>query len=147
MEKEFIRKDYQGARQYFEMLKQRYPEAGWQGYYWMSDSMKQVFCSSIDDYLPSLDQLNPFITEGWLYHKGQKVSVSIRMVDGSYRIGEYVLTGQEETIKDTYLPNSVTKEFEKMNFFTVWEPVADELCAGFDVLKPVARVFTGFHNE
>lgn len=147
MKTDSMRKNYQEARQYFEMLKQRFPEAGWQGYYWMSDNMKPVVCFSIDDYLPPLDQLNPFITEGWLYHKDQKVSVSIRMMDGSYAIGEYQLTKDENATCDAYLANKMEDSYRKILYTTIWEPVADELCAGFDVLKPVARVFTGFHNE
>lgn len=148
MKTDIMRKDYQGARQYFDTLKQRFPETEWQGYYWMSDSMTPVVCNTPEAYLPVLETLNPFITEGWLYQEGSNlsISISIQMVDGSYGIGEYLLDGKEVTTEDTYFRNKAGEEVGKIAFKTVWEPVADELCAGFEVLKPVASVFTGFIN-
>jgi len=113
------------------------------GYLWMSDKPNpiiledQVFTLKVDE------TSNPFIVEGYLLDKVNKVSYSFRYLDGEYLINKYTLDAGTQFTELKFLANRI-QEKEHLFFRQYWEAVPDECCEGMEVLKPKANVFVGF---
>ena len=129
-------------------------EKGCYGYLWMSNQPEPTVIYN-EPVLLSLDNdTNPFIVEGHLYVK-DKVSYSIKYVDGSYTLKQYDLTSlpkewvKEEKVK-TFVANRLKKNdliLKEIHSEQYWEPKEDELCNGMNVLSPGAFIFVGFNNK
>lgn len=127
------------------------PVKEYDGYYWDSDSQAPVRVragSLPDQFLTGgTNPTNHFILEAHFYCKEDNTSVSIRHVPGSYLIHKYNLSMLD--------PSALTKREMlahkaldgKLIFKEVWLPVADEQCAGLEVLTRQALVFCGFDQE
>ncbi|MCK9159574.1 MAG: TIGR04423 family type III CRISPR-associated protein [Bacteroidaceae bacterium] len=125
--------------------------ASYEGYLWMSDQKEpRVYKDeALDkDYFKGI---NPFIIEGELYNASQHKSYSIRFVDGSYYVNEYLIEDDEydeNHSKDIqyYLPNRM-KDVAALKFLQRWRPESDPLCEDMYVLRPVEQVFVGFKKQ
>jgi len=70
-----------------------------------------------------------------------KKSVSIKLINGKYKISEFDLT-KEEDIKCFEI------DFKyKVKMAQIWEEEVDELCENMKVKRLKAVVFTGFEGE
>jgi CRISPR type III-associated protein (TIGR04423 family) len=122
--------------------------ASYEGYLWMSNQEKpRVYKDETlnKDYFKGI---NPFIIEGELYNACQHKSYSIKFVDGSYYVNEYLIKNDENHSKDiqSYLANRMD-HVAALNFLQRWRPEPDPLCEGMYVLRPVEQVFVGFKKQ
>lgn len=131
------------------------PSGKYDGYYWMSDSKKpEVLANAyIPDILSKPDaSKNPFVIEAQLYDKDNKISYSLKYVDGKYILKKYILANQStgnESKKDNscytrkqYFANRMPGK--KLIFRQYWRDTEDTLCGGMPVLQPAELVFVGF---
>lgn len=121
----------------------------YQGYLWWSSEKKPEVYN--EQNLPGFPEstANPFIIEGNLYDKENRISYLIRFIDGAYLVYRFNpddFTTIEKTEKE-YLPKHFPVEIKKLCFTEYWEPKPDEYCEGMPVLKPTAVVFTGFKTK
>ena len=122
-----------------------------EGYLWYSDEAQATYIQDVcfdKNWLSNF----PYIVEGYLFSPDWG-SLTIRWLDGAYQLWyvgsdelqkpgtEEVYLLQEGRLKDETAAPSIPK---KAYFKTIWEPVPDEACCGFDVLKPITHVFIGF---
>ncbi len=138
------------------------PDAACIGYYWMSDAADPVLIGNEDGKQPgplpfqlieTLDKTdaNPFVVEAQLFFPKEKLSVGIRYVDGAYRISRKKVTKEDIAAGNTdmvTLKKYVAHRMpgKRLLFLQYWEPVADKLCAGQDVLQPTEMAFIGFES-
>ena len=129
-------------------------EKGCYGYLWKSNQPKPtvIYDESVD---LSLDNnMNPFIVEGHLYVE-DKVSYSIKYVDGHYIIKQYDMQNlPKDWIKENgvkkFIANKLEKDdftIEEICFEQYWIPEEDVLCAGMKTMRPGAFIFVGFNNK
>ncbi|WP_259015106.1 TIGR04423 family type III CRISPR-associated protein [Emticicia fluvialis] len=121
------------------------PDYQYEGYVWMSDKQKpEVFMNK--PFNANGHQQNPFIIEGLLWAKKEKVSIHIRHT-GKYLIHKYEMNDQDlsEDINQ-YLAHKI-EGIKKLKFKQVWEPEKDPFCEDMEVLKMKALVFIGFESE
>jgi CRISPR type III-associated protein (TIGR04423 family) len=121
-------------------------KSNYQGYLWYSDK-KTPESFSNKECGGELDaEKNPFIIEGQLYDSENRISYSIKYVDGEYFINEYKV--EEADLKDN--DNKVSYKAHRMGkgvvleFLQYFREVEDELCEGMKVLQPAEKVFIGF---
>lgn len=119
----------------------------YQGYLWYSDSKEpHVFVDEEFGIEISNDQ-NPFIIEGQLFDG--KNSISIKYVDGEYRVNPHVVKGEDFNNVDVeikeYHANRI-KNVRKLQFLQYWRPEPDKNCEGMEVLQPKELVFVGFKD-
>ena len=139
-----------------------------EGYLWESDKQVPEVCegNKIDVYTFD-DETNPFIIEGQLYDSETGQSVSIKYVDGEYKIKKYyidntdsghlsfsaVVKGEkgDEKVKNIpcevkelhYKGNSQLKGYN-LHFYELWEEKPDPLCCKMKVLEATKVIFAGF---
>jgi CRISPR type III-associated protein (TIGR04423 family) len=122
-------------------------KSNYQGYLWYSDKKTPESFSNKEYGAFELDATkNPFIIEGQLYDSENRISYSIKYVDGEYFINEYKV--EEADLKDN--DNKVSYKAHRMGkgvvleFLQYFREVEDELCEGMKVLQPAEKVFIGF---
>lgn len=127
----------------------------YQGYYWMSDATDPVLVKdAIPEFLSRLDaNANPFIIEAQLFDYSNRLSYSVKYVDGSY-----IAHRQEvkESLKDVeagkYDHITLKKNYAnrmpglRLCFFQYWKEKPDMLCEGMNVLQPAEMAFVGFES-
>lgn len=120
-----------------------------EGYLWWSDQQepKTYQDESVDICLDETQ--NPFVVEGQLYDKEEKVSYSIKYVDGLYLINKYKLEDS-----DFVNPDNETKSYfsnrmggRRLKFLRYWEEKEDENCMDMAVLTFTKNVFIGFKEK
>lgn len=135
--------------------------AKYEGYLWRSDQPEpEVFMGDkpVGEITLSDDD-NPFVVEGNLWDAATRRSVTIRYVDGHYRVRRTEVTPDELAgIKDAGLDPlagelvaTTKKEYiahripgvKSLRYLQYWKGEADELCAGFKALRPEKLVFVG----
>lgn len=122
----------------------------YEGYLWWSNKPKPEVYQN--QQLPewSKEKANPFIIEGQLYDMSNKMSYSIRFVDGEYFIHCFDVNELNTKVKDKiekeYLSNRLDG-VSKLRFIEFWRPQEDKLCEGMEVLQPAEVVFVGFKNK
>lgn len=117
----------------------------YEGYLWFSNQTKPEIRNSIQK--EDFKQL-PFIVEGNLYAKEQKISISIQYRDGAYFIYSVCLKDlpEEQITKHQYITHDieVAKAIEIIQF---WEDEQQsEILEGMTMLVPKWRAFAGFIN-
>jgi len=122
----------------------------YEGYLWWSNKPKpEVYQNQQLPEWPK-EKANPFIIEGQLYDLSNKMSYSIRFVDGEYFIHCFDVNELNTKVKDKiekeYLSNRLDG-VSKLRFIEFWRPQEDKLCEGMEVLQPAEVVFVGFKNK
>ena len=117
-----------------------------EGYLWWSDQQEpKVYQEEPIDVCLEATQ-NPFVVEGQLYDKEEKISYSIKYVDGQYFIKKYTVKAPDFTNPDneikSYFSNRVDDRWLK--FLRYWEEKEDKNCMGMNVLTFTKNVFIGF---
>lgn len=111
-----------------------------QGYYWASDAEAPIVIDGNFDGLQLNESTNPFIVEAQLYFTQQKLSYSIRYVDGHYIVMRHEVPEQIEAKE--YI--SKWDNSLKLLFAILWEAEHDPLCCDMPVLKASNQLFVGF---
>lgn len=121
------------------------PHYKYEGYLWLSDKTEPKVLKD-EEFNSNEIKQNPFIIEGLLWAKKERVSIHIRHT-GRYLIHKYEVNTPDSS-KDVkqYLAHKI-EGIEKLKFKQLWEPEKDPLCEGMEVLKMKALVFTGFVYE
>lgn len=119
------------------------------GYLWWSDQQEPEIWQD-EAVEKCLDETkNPFVVEGQLYDKEEKISYSIKYVDGQYIINKYkvensVLSNPDNENK-SFLSNRMNDR--RLCFLRIWKEKEDEYCMGMPVLSLAKNVFVGFKEE
>ena len=129
-------------------------EKGCYGYLWMSNQPNPTVIYDESVELSLDNNSNPFVVEGHLYVK-DKLSYSIKYVDGSYILKRYDLTSlPKEWVKEDgvrkFVANRLKKDdltIDEIYFKQYWVPKEDDLCNGMKTLQPGALVFVGFNYK
>ena len=123
------------------------PDLNYEGYLWYSNDPKPEIINSEKPFEKSMLKELPFVIEGNLWADDKKVSISIKNIDGEYRIFKYDLTGVDiETNTQTYLAHDLG-EVTEFTLFQHWAEEKDPLCAGMKTLVPAWTAFTGFKTK
>lgn len=128
------------------------------GYVWMSDEAKPCVILHDEEYGIEIDETaNPFIVEAQLYCAAERLSISVKYVDGQYIVREYSDVGVDSANDDAielkqYLGNPRMGK-ETLNFLQYWEESAPvemsngkDLLCGMRELRPGKFVFVGFKD-
>ncbi len=119
------------------------------GYLWWSDQQKpKVYQDeSIDICLD--EAKNPFVVEGQLYDEENKVSYSIKYVDGQYLINKYKVDESDFTNPDNQIKSYLSNRMDDrwLKFLSYWEEKKDANCMGMPVLTLTKNVFIGFDER
>ena len=142
-----------------------------EGYLWESDKQEPKIYKG-DDLLKekTFNNIeNPFFIEGQLFDKTTGISISIKYVDGEYKIKKYsiktdgdgklhffVFKEDEEKESDCqevkcdvrechYKGNSKLKGLN-LHFYELWEEQSDKACCNMTVLKATKVIFVGFEE-
>lgn len=136
--------------------------AKYQGYYWMSDKTNPTLLDNNSEFYDALNpECNPFIVEALLYDEENKVSYSIKYVDGRYIVNRWDNVSKEckndnEYTLVSFYPNRLKdkdgNKIAKLYFLQHWVEVNDPACAGdqndensgMAVLQPKELIFVGF---
>lgn len=124
------------------------------GYVWMSDKDHPEKVLHNEEYcLERADDANPFVIEAQLYSSEDKVSVSVKYVDGKYIVKEY------ENVSPKSVSDTITlKEYDAnskiggvLQFLQYWDEKDDDevnpLRCGMKELRPGKLVFVGFKKK
>lgn len=123
----------------------------YEGYLWLSNSVMPIVFDNqtIDMELKELKEgMMPFIVEGQLYSQTEKISYSIKYVDGRHIVSKYEKVRIDDANDDielkTYLSNRM--DDRELCFLRYWEPTeeGDENCEGMKPLVITKNVFVGF---
>lgn len=89
--------------------------------------------------------INPFIVEAFLLDTDNKLSHSIKYVDGNYIFNSFKLDDSDFSNFKVYESNRMGGI--GLKFTQRWKTEADELCCGMNTLVPSEMVFIGFDKE
>lgn len=136
----------------------------YEGYLWESDKQAPTIYKGeklLED--KSFDsEENPFVIEGQLFDRTTGHSVSIKYVDGEYKIKEYNVKttndgkaffdlGKDDNgedikyeIRDLHFKGNSKLKGNNLHFYELWEEDCDPACCNMKVLKATKFVFAGF---
>ena len=125
----------------------------YEGYLWMSnENHPQAFHpeSLIDKQL--FEGHNPFVAEGYLFNHEKGISISIKYVDGRYRIYIDKVKPSDFNSKDTDRLCYLTQRRDDSDalwaeFLRYWTETPDPACHSMNVLEIEKEVFTGFKTK
>lgn len=139
-----------------------------EGYLWKSDEqVPEVYeGDNLLDVYTFDDETNPFIIEGQLYDSETGQSVSIKYVDGEYKIKKYYIDkkdgshpsffsvvksekGEEKVeipceVKELHYRGHSELKGHDLHFYELWEEKPDPLCCNMKVLEATKVIFAGF---
>ena len=125
-------------------------QAKYEGYIWLSDQTQpRVLIGEEFDIKDLKDGINPFVIEGQLWNVADRISISIRYADGKHVITVNQVANEDQQGSSTVTPEryiSHIKGVGRLCFLRYWKAEADELCEGFEALRPEKLVFVGFEK-
>ena len=125
----------------------------YEGYLWMSNKNHPcVYCpeSLIDRGL--FDGHNPFVAEGYLFNHEKGISISIKYVDGRYRIYIDKVKPSDFNSKDTDRLCYLTQRMDHSDalwaeFLRYWTETPAPACHSMNVLEIEKELFVGFKKK
>lgn len=136
-----------------------------EGYLWESDKQSPIIYKGetlLTDKTFN-DEENPFVIEGQLFDKTTGHSVSIKFVDGKYKIKKYAVEFDNDRMPHFFVckENEEKEEVEcdvkeqhfkgnsklkglNLHFYELWEEDSDKNCCNMKVLKATKVIFAGF---
>ena len=117
----------------------------YEGYIWYSDRQQPNLIEPNNDFgLEIAENGNPFVIEGQLFDRANKLSISIKYVDGKYITKQLLLTNFVSMRYENkeYYANRMNGR--KLYFRQYWQAEPDALCEGMEVLQPAELIFVGF---
>lgn len=132
-------------------MKTTIEKARYEGYVWKSDEkVPVVYRGDADVELVLDDCENPFIVEGCLWDNTGRESIYIRYVDGRYIVSRTIVTDEdlqsERCVEKTFVAHRIDG-VKSLRYLQYWEPKADEMCEGMQVLCPQKMIFIGFDKK
>jgi CRISPR type III-associated protein (TIGR04423 family) len=121
------------------------PSLNYGGYLWYSDSRNPLIIK--DDFKPDLLSELPFVVEGNLWAEKEKVSISIKHINGEYIISSFSLDAIDDLESKTKKFISNIPSFTQYKIYQHWESVTNENCENMLVAKPVWFAFVGLIKE
>lgn len=143
-----------------------------EGYLWKSDErVPEVYeGNKLLQVYTFDDKTNPFIIEGQLYDSKTGQSVSIKYVDGEYKIKKYYIDnpdsnhpsffsvvrirkGEKECeekeeirceFKEQHYKGNSKLKGHNLHFYELWEEKPDSHCCNMKVLEATKVIFAGF---
>jgi len=126
------------------------PEFYYEGYLWYSDKSKPEIINLEEPFNKSMLKNLPFVIEGNLWAENEKISISIKNIDGEYQIFKYVLSQfSKQDFKDntqTYRAHDLG-EVKEFTLYQHWKEEEDPLCTNMKTLVPSWTAFTGFKQN
>jgi CRISPR type III-associated protein (TIGR04423 family) len=120
------------------------PDINYEGYLWYSDKTKPEIINSKKRFGKSMMKELPFVIEGNLWAEIEKISISIKNIDGEYQIFKYDLNSVNiETNSQKYRAHDLG-EVKEFTLYQHWVGEEDLLCEGMKTLVPSWTAFTGF---
>jgi len=132
----------------------------YEGYFWLSDENQPIVFTGEktlnaeciahkngNKLINPLLSKNPFLIEGQLFNRKDKISFSIKYIDGEYVIKKFSLSEEEIHNSDRQQYLSRRMNGRKLFFIQRWKEEKDALCEGFTVLIPRDFVFVGFKKD
>lgn len=117
------------------------------GYIWKSDLAEPQVLNNMEYELILNNSENPFIIEANLIDEKNKISYTIKYIDGEYKVYSYNLNLLNTNItKHEYLPSF--KGVKSIKYIRVWRDVDDDendLCCGMKTLQPQELIFNGLN--
>lgn len=121
----------------------------YEGYVWWSNCKQpHVYKDLKEINLPTAESSNPFVIEANLFDKRDKVSYTIKFLDGvhhAYRFDMKELKNLQMESKEKMYFSDI-KGVEHLYFQKFWEEKEDPFCENQKVLQPAMIVFTGFQS-
>lgn len=113
------------------------------GYYWFSDKEKP----ELENFETLEENKIPFVIEGYLYNKDNKISIAIKNLNGKYVITKFDLSNYMDNsdyklLEEKELPAYKLDAIIKIKFRELQQKVTDDL--GFITFDKVADIFVGF---
>lgn len=139
-----------------------------EGYLWKSDEQAPDVYegNKLLDVYTFNNETNPFIIEGQLYDAVTGLSVSIKYVDGEYKIKKYYIDKKDSShlsfsavvmekegekqveipceVKELHYRGHSELKGHDLHFYELWEEKPDPLCCNMDVLEATKVIFVGF---
>lgn len=119
----------------------------------MSDATDPVLVKdAIPEFVSQLDATaNPFVIEAQLYDEANRLSYSVKYVDGSYIALRHEVKESVKDVESGKYDHITLKKYyanrmpgRRLCFLQYWEDKPDALCEGMDVLQPAGMAFVGF---
>lgn len=129
-------------------MKQDIKEARYEGYFWKSDqSMPKVLEGKEKLSFTLTDGENPFVVEGLLWDSENKISISIRYVDGHYHVSNHQVEDctESQATEVSYLSHRLPG-VKKLKFLRLWKKEQDPLCEDMDTLQFKTNIFVGLEK-
>lgn len=148
----------------------KYLKGDYEGYLWESDKQiprKFMGESTLKEWSFNNEE-NPFIIEGQLFDKNTGHSISIKFMDGEYKIKEYYVktsnvgksffvlkkdNNDEESdcevkceVKERHYKGNSKLYGNNLHFYELWEEECDPNCCNMKVLKATKVIFAGFEK-
>ena len=140
-----------------------------EGYLWKSDKQNpEVYFGEklLSSYIFD-NETNPFIIEGQLFDALTGLSVSIKYVDGEYKIKKYFIEKKDGNlfysvtkdengdkkhkiiceVKDLYYKGNSKLEGYNLHFYELWEENPNSFCCNMNVLEATKVIFAGFFDK
>lgn len=131
---------------------QSWPEAftrcPFEGYLWYSDALAPVMLNEQPVEAEQFTRM-PFVTEGMLYTKEEKVSIMIRFVNGEYIftvVDLSTITPGWKLQTRSYLANSKLEKGLKIRMTHGWEAIPAAACSDFPEFRLQWTAFSGFEK-
>jgi CRISPR type III-associated protein (TIGR04423 family) len=121
------------------------PALSYEGYLWYSDNKNPLVIK--DDFKDDLLSELPFVLEGNLWAEKEKLSISIKHINGDYIISSFSLDTIDDLDNKSKKFLSSIPDFTQYKIYQHWESVANENCENMLVAKPLWFAFVGFIKE
>lgn len=118
-------------------------DLAYEGYYWYSNKSKPEIA---DKLTKDIFTLFPFIVEGNFYSQEKEISISIKYIDGEYKVFQACLKDlpANQVTHEEYIAHDLegVKKIKMIHFWTESGP--DPLLEGMTTLFPAWQAFKGF---
>lgn len=118
--------------------------ANFQGYIWWSDQpLPEIFDMDKETVLNLDPTANPFVNEGLLFDRKNRISYSIRYIDGNFHLRITPL--ESLNYKDCDIIEFHARDAKhRLRFIPEWVQYNDPLCEGMTTQKFSDYIFIGF---
>ena len=121
------------------------PALRYEGYLWYSDNKSPLVIKG--DFKSNLLSELPFVVEGNLWAEKEKLSISIKHINGAYLISSFSLNNIDNLESKSKKFLSSIPDFTQYKIYQHWESVENENCENMLVTKPLWFAFVGFIKD
>ena len=121
------------------------PALSYEGYLWYSDNKSPLIING--DFKSNLLSELPFVIEGNLWAEKEKLSISIKHINGAYLISPFSLNTIDNLDSKSKKFLSSIVNFTQYKIYQHWESDENENCENMLVAKPLWFAFVGFIKD